>query len=69
MLLVFAGLNGSGKSTITNYVGRIGVYTNADDVVASLGMSNEDAARFVEDKFSIFPNDLWSEGKIMNLII
>ena len=44
MLLVFAGPNGSGKSTITQYFETVGRYTNADDMVASTGMSNIDAA-------------------------
>ena len=49
MILVLAGPNGSGKSTITQYFEKIGNYTNADDVVAATGMSNEDAARLVDD--------------------
>lgn len=50
MVLVFAGPNGSGKSTITQYFEKTGEYTNADDVVSATGMSNEDAARFVDRK-------------------
>ncbi|MGN0711100.1 MAG: hypothetical protein ACI4LO_04990 [Anaerovoracaceae bacterium] len=46
MLLVFAGPNGSGKSTIKQYFEIVGTYTNADDIVAATGMSNEDAATF-----------------------
>lgn len=49
-LLVFAGPNGSGKSTITQYFDKVGTYTNADDVVAATGISNEDAAVLVDDK-------------------
>ena len=49
MLLVLAGPNGSGKSTITQYFEKVGTYTNADDVVATTGMSNEKAAKFVDD--------------------
>lgn len=49
MLLVLAGPNGSGKSTITQYFEKVGTYTNADDVVAATGMSNEKAAKFVDD--------------------
>ena len=45
MLLVFAGPNGSGNSTITQYFDKIGTYTNADEMVASTQMSNEDAAK------------------------
>lgn len=47
MILVLAGPNGSGKSTITQFFEKIGTYTNADDVVAATGMSNEEAARLV----------------------
>lgn len=50
MVLVLAGPNGSGKTTITQYFEKVGTYTNADDVVASTGMSNEDAAAFVDEK-------------------
>lgn len=44
MVLVLAGPNGSGKSTITQFFDIVGTYTNADDMVASTGMSNEEAA-------------------------
>lgn len=50
MILVFAGPNGSGKSTITQYFDKIGTYTNADDVVAATGISNEEAALSVGRK-------------------
>ena len=50
MILVLAGPNGSGKSTITQYFEKVGTYTNADDVVAATGMSNEEAARLVDEK-------------------
>lgn len=50
MILVLAGPNGSGKSTITQYFDKVGEYTNADDVVASTGMDNFDAAKFVDQK-------------------
>ena len=49
MVLVFAGPNGSGKSTIKQYFEIVGTYTNADDIVAATGMSNEDAATFVDN--------------------
>lgn len=47
MLLVFAGSNGSGKSTITKLFEKVGIYTNtnADDIVAAMGMSNKEAAK------------------------
>ena len=50
MVLVLAGPNGSGKSTITQYFEKIGVYTNADDIVMATGMSNEKAAVFADNK-------------------
>lgn len=50
MVLVLAGPNGSGKSTITQYFDKIGTYTNADDIVAATGMSNQEAAGFVDHK-------------------
>lgn len=42
MLLVFAGPNGSGKSTITQYFEKVRTYTNADEIVATTGMSSEE---------------------------
>lgn len=50
MLLVFAGPNGSGKSTITKLFEKVGIYTNADDIVAATGVSNEEAAKLVDEK-------------------
>lgn len=44
MVLVLAGPNGSGKSTITKFFDIVGNYTNADDMVATMGISNEEAA-------------------------
>lgn len=50
MILVFAGPNGSGKSTITQFFDIVGIYTNADDMVAATGMSNENAAVLADQK-------------------
>lgn len=50
MVLVFAGPNGSGKSTITDFFETVGTYTNADDMVRSIGMSNEAATRLADEK-------------------
>ena len=50
MILVLAGPNGSGKSTITQYFDIVGSYTNADDMVASTGMSNQEAAVLADEK-------------------
>lgn len=44
MVLVLAEPNGSGKSTITQFFDIVGAYTNADDMVAATGMSNEETA-------------------------
>ena len=44
------GPNGSGKSTITQYFDIVGSYTNADDMVASTGMSNQEAAVLADEK-------------------
>ena len=44
MVLVLAGPNGSGKSTIPTFFEKVGKYTNADDIVASTGMDNMEAA-------------------------
>ena len=48
MILVLAGPNGSGKSTITTFFDKVGKYTNADDVVATTGMNNMEAAVLVD---------------------
>lgn len=43
-LLVFAGPNGSGKTTATRDTPIIGVYVNADDIKAASGCSDLEAA-------------------------
>ena len=48
MILVLAGPNGSGKSTITAFFDKVGRYTNADDIVATTGMDNMEAAVLVD---------------------
>ena len=48
MILVLAGPNCSGKSTITSFFDKVGKYTNADDVVATIGMNNMEAAVMVD---------------------
>lgn len=48
MVLVLAGPNGSGKSTITSFFEKVGKYTNADDIVATTGMDNMEAALLVD---------------------
>ena len=48
MVLVLAGPNGSGKSTISGFFDKVGRYTNADDIVATTGMGNREAAVLVD---------------------
>ena len=48
MLLFFAGPNGSGKNTITQYFDLKGTYTNADEIVRSTGMDELEAAKYVD---------------------
>ncbi len=50
MVLVFAGPNGSGKSSITSCFEKVGEYTNADDLTAAAGISNEEAALQVDER-------------------
>lgn len=50
MVLFIAGPNGSGKSTITQYFDIIGEYTNADDMVRTMGLSNIEAAQIADKK-------------------
>ena len=50
MILVLAGPNDSGKSTITKFFDVVGEYTNADDIVAATGMDNLAAARMTDEK-------------------
>ena len=47
-LLVFAGPNGSGKTTVTRGVSTVGVYVNADDIKAETGCSDLAAAQAAE---------------------
>lgn len=44
-IMVFAGPNGSGKSSVTKLARLVGVYVNADDIRASLGCSDLEAAK------------------------
>lgn len=48
MVLVFAGPNGSGKSTITEFFDIVGSYTNADEVVRTMHITNQEAAEYVD---------------------
>ena len=48
VVLVFAGPNGSGKTTITRQFPRHGVYINADDLKAEYSLADTEAARQAE---------------------
>lgn len=50
MVLVLADLNGSGKTTITEYFELVGTYTNADELVMQAGISNQEAAKLVDQR-------------------
>jgi len=47
-LLVFAGPNGSGKTTVIRGVSVVGVYVNADDIKTETGCSDLEAAQTAE---------------------
>ena len=68
MILVLAGPSGSGKSTITAFFDKVGKYTNADDVVATTGMNNMEAARFYISVSSPLQNDVLNIKHIAELL-
>ena len=43
-VMIFAGPNGSGKTTITRMAKTVGVYINADDIKKSIACSDLEAA-------------------------
>ena len=63
---------------MATFLEKVGKYTNADDIVASTGMDNMEAAILVDkmryessekkEDLSIYPNEYWSEQDILNLI-
>ena len=48
IVLVFAGPNGSGKTTVTRKLPTIGTYINADDIKKEYGLSDLEAAQQAE---------------------
>jgi predicted ABC-type ATPase len=49
VILVFAGPNGSGKTTISKAIPKSGVYINADDIKKEFGLSDLEAAIKAEE--------------------
>lgn len=48
VILVFAGPNGSGKTTVTRSLPTFGTYVNADDIKKEYGLSDLEAAQQAE---------------------
>ena len=48
IILVFAGPNGSGKTTVTRGLPTFGTYVNADDIKAEYNLTDLEAARQAE---------------------
>ena len=48
-VMIFAGPNGSGKTTITRMAKTVGVYINADDIKKSIACSDLEAAQKAEE--------------------
>ncbi|MCL2216960.1 MAG: hypothetical protein FWB91_08075, partial [Defluviitaleaceae bacterium] len=48
IVLVFAGPNGSGKTTVTRGLPTFGVYVNADDLKAEYNLTDIEAAQQAE---------------------
>ena len=48
VVLVFAGPNGSGKTTVTRSLSAFGTYINADDIKKEYGLTDLEAARQAE---------------------
>ena len=48
-VMIFAGPNGSGKTTITRMAKTVGVYINADDIKRSIACSDLEAAQKAEE--------------------
>lgn len=55
-IMVFAGPNGSGKTTITKMAKTVGVYINADDIKSTTLCSDMDAALKAEELREQFVN-------------
>jgi predicted ABC-type ATPase len=48
VVLAFAGPNGSGKTTVTRRLPTVGTYVNADDIKATYGLTDLEAAQQAE---------------------
>ncbi len=45
-ILVFAGPNGSGKTTITRLASKVSVYVNADEIKSAMNSTDLEVATF-----------------------
>jgi predicted ABC-type ATPase len=58
IVMVFAGPNGSGKTTVTRKLPTVGTYVNADDIKAEYGLTDLEAAQQAES----LRNELINKG-------
>ena len=71
-IIVFAGPNGSGKTTITKLAKTIGLYINADDIKASSHCTDlEEPFRIFKkrkNEYFFWENDYWTEDLIKKMV-
>jgi len=58
IVLVFAGPNGSGKTTVTKSISTFGTYVNADDLKIEYNLTDVEAAKAAD----VLRNDLLNKG-------
>jgi predicted ABC-type ATPase len=58
IVLVFAGPNGSGKTTVTNSISTVGTYVNADDLKNEFKLTDIEAAEAAD----LLRNELLNKG-------
>lgn len=60
VMLVFAGPNGSGKTTVTQSLPTFGTYVNADDIKKKFSKENGQS--------KIYPNNYWPETELRKFL-